>query len=241
MRTDDAVGPRPVIAIHGIQGTRASWLPVVQASRAGLDWLLPDLRGRGSALRGRCREDYRLDGFVQDLRAMLRRLAPDQDFVLAGWSLGVSVVLQACLTLLEDKAPLPSALVLVSGTACLRRTQWFHAQDETALLDEIARRERRLGLIQAAGRQDVAWTWQANCHSDHRDQLQRIPVPALIIHGEQDEDCPLSHARMLADGLPCNTLHLLPEAGHGVLGSHAGAIAALMDDFCSAYLPRTRP
>ena len=108
-----------IIAVHGIQGTHRSWLPVVQASSNLMSWHTPNLRGRGDAFRGSSQEDYGLDGCVQDLRASIQALPEHTPYVLAGWSLGVSVVLQTCLTLLDEQAPLPQALLLLSGTASL--------------------------------------------------------------------------------------------------------------------------
>lgn len=230
-----------IIAIHGIQGTHRSWLPVTQASRTSLSWHTPDLRGRGQAFHGSSQEDYALDGFVQDLRACMDTLPEHSPYVLAGWSLGVSVVLQTCLALLQEQARLPQALVLLSGTASLNKTQWFKAQDTPPLLQEIAQREQALGLTEAAAHQDVAWTWLANRHHDLYAQLPLISIPTLIIHGEQDQDCPVEHARLLAQALPHATLHCLPNAGHSILGSHTSLIASLIDDFCSLHTARTSP
>lgn len=228
-----------IIAIHGIQGTHRSWLPLAHISPPTLSWHTPDLRGRGQALRGTCQEDYGLDGFVQDLRVCIDSLPKDLPYVLAGWSLGVSVVLQTCLTLLDEQAPLPQALLLLSGTASLNKTHWFQAQDTPTLLQEIAEREQRLGLQEAAGHQDVAWTWLANRHHDLHAQVPRIAIPSLIIHGEQDQDCPIAHAHQLAQALPQATLHSLPDAGHSILGSHTELIASLIAPFCSLHTART--
>lgn len=230
-----------IIAIHGIQGTHRSWLPVVQASQEGLSWQTPDLRGRGTALRGTSQQDYVLEGFVQDLRHHLQALPEHIPYVLAGWSLGVSVVLQTCLHLLREQARLPKALVLLSGTPSLKNTQWFHAEDTPALLQEIAAREQRLGLREAAGHQDVAWTWQANRHHDLYEELPALSIPTLIIHGELDQDCPIEHAHLLEQQMPQAHLHSLPGAGHSILGSHTALIASLIDQFCSLHLSRTTP
>ena len=241
MSTASDLHPGTIIAIHGIQGTHRSWLPVVQASQASHSWCTPDLRGRAKAARGASLEDYALDCFVQDLRSSIDALPQDAPYVLAGWSLGVSIVLQSYLTLLKEQASLPKALILLSGTASLKNTQWFHAQETSALLQEIAEREQRLGLTEAAGHQDVAWTWLANRHHDLYEQLPDIQIPALLIHGEQDQDCPLSHAQLLAQNLAQARLHILPNAGHSILGSHSAQIASLIDNFCSHHLSRTSP
>lgn len=223
-----------ILAVHGIQGTQRSWLPVVQASSLSPHWQTPDLRGRGDAHYGTCQQDYELSQFVHDLRIPIAALPATTPYVLAGWSLGVSIVLQTCLTLLEEQAVLPQALVLISGTPSLNQTRWFKSEHTPALLQEIAEREQRLGLSQAAGHQDVAWTWLANRHHDQYAQLPRISIPSLIIHGDQDQDCPIEHARLLVQALPQASLHSLPGAGHSLLSSHPERIASLIDSFCTA-------
>jgi pimeloyl-ACP methyl ester carboxylesterase len=49
-----------------------------------------------------------------------------------------------------------------------------------------------------------------NCTS----RLNRIAVPALVVHGEDDRVVPVENARLIADRLAHGRLHLLPETGH---------------------------
>jgi pimeloyl-[acyl-carrier protein] methyl ester esterase len=49
---------------------------------------------------------------------------------------------------------------------------------------------------------------------DLRDILSKIAIPALIIHGEKDQVCPVEAARYLAENLPDAKLEIFKDAGH---------------------------
>ncbi len=228
-------GPTQVVAIHGIQGTRAAWLPVAGALDDRCTFLLPNLPGRGGAPRPASAADCSLDAFAGVLRRTIEAHASDGAFVLAGWSLGVSVALAYLEMARRDPScPMPAGLVLVSGTPQLEAVTWFAASEPDALIAEIAARERRLALREAADHRTVGWTWDAVHRSDQRAGLAAIGCPTLVIHGSEDDDCPVSHAVALADGIPDAALTVLEGAGHGVLGSHTNEVAAAL----RAHLPR---
>jgi pimeloyl-ACP methyl ester carboxylesterase len=78
----------PLVAVHGIQGTRAAWAPVAHLLAHKHRFVLPNLRGRGSASRGAAPQDYSLDRLADDLAAAIDRHVGRHRYVLAGWSLG---------------------------------------------------------------------------------------------------------------------------------------------------------
>ena len=45
-------------------------------------------------------------------------------------------------------------------------------------------------------------------------EVERIDVPALVVHGELDRVVPVSNGRLLADRMPNAELVLLPGQGH---------------------------
>lgn len=221
-------GKAVVIALHGIQGTSASWRPVAQVLGQSATFHLPNLRGRGGALRGRAMADYRLEAFAEDAAAAIRSvLKPGQRYVLAGWSMGVSVALQV---LQQPLVPAPQGLILLSGTPCISQVRWF-TEDGAALHREIRAREQRLGLQQAADVEAVAMTWQALRHTDQRGLLAGIAIPALVIHGSEDQDCPPSHGQWLAQGMAHAQLLTLQGAGHSVLTEATAQVAQAIDNF----------
>lgn len=222
-------GPALVVALHGIQGTRSSWLPVAQALDRQCTFVLPNLWGRGDAPRPTVPDDCSLDSYVQMVREVVDAEVGGRPYVLAGWSMGVSVALAYGARCMAGRGlHAPSGLALLSGSPQLSAVSWFRATDEPLLRQEIAGRERRLGLSEAAEHETVAWTWQSLRGTDQRSLLPGMPWPTLLVHGEQDEDCPASHARMLAAGLPDATLTLLAGAGHGILSQHTQQVAAAL-------------
>lgn len=226
-------GYSTIVALHGIQGTRASWLPLVEALSSEVRWVLPNLRGRGNAPRGATLADYSLEAFASDTISIIERHVTTPDYVLAGWSMGVSVALATVALLKAMDAPLPKALVFMSGSPVLRQTSWFQAADGAALVEEIALRQQRLGLREAADHEAVSLTWQAIRHSDQTPLLPLVRQPSLIMQGGNDPDVPASHARLLAQGLPQARLHILPEAGHSILTQNTAQVAQHLQAFLS--------
>jgi pimeloyl-ACP methyl ester carboxylesterase len=67
------------------------------------------------------------------------------------------------------------------------------------------------------------------------DRLSEITVPALVVHGENDQPVPLSAGRALRDGLPAaGPLLVIPGAGHTPSLTHPGQVTAPMLDFLRA-------
>lgn len=235
-------GPLQVVAVHGIQGTRAAWSGVVDALADDATWILPNLRGRGDAARPTDPQGYALDRFADDLEEVVRERCKNGAFVLAGWSMGVSVILEY---LRRQHAPRPIGLVLASGTPCLVQASWFKGHGE-ALLQEVAEREQRLGLRAAADHAAVAATWRAIRKLDHRDSLGAVQEPALVIHGSEDPDSPVTHGLWLASGLPHASKHIIAGAGHSLLTENTAEVVEQIRRFLrtvssSSSQPRKPP
>ncbi|SPA32638.1 putative hydrolase, Alpha/beta hydrolase fold [Cupriavidus taiwanensis] len=229
MADDDVLvvgqGPVTVVALHGIQGTRDAWMPLAQQLVDRCTFVLPNLPGRGKAMPPADAQACSLDAGAEVLRRTLCQFVRGP-FLLAGWSLGVSVALAYLAGASKHpEQPMPAKLLLVSGTPRLNAVQWFDAATSEALLEAIAMRERRLGLREAADHRTVAWTWQSIRHTDQRAALAQIHCRTLVIHGSEDDDCPLAHGEMLANGIADAELLVLQGAGHGVLTQRMREIA----------------
>lgn len=231
-------GPATIIAIHGIQGTRTIWLPVAEQLSDRVRWILPNLRGRGQAERGCGSSDYTLENFAADLAAVIADRAIPGPLYLAGWSMGVSVVLAY---LSRADACVPDGLVLFSGSPALNQTRWFNSTAPAALLQEIAAREQRLGLREAADRDAVAWTWQAISPTSQLALLPSIAIPARILHGSDDTDSPWQHARWLQRGLRNASLYTIEGAGHSILTQASSRVAHEIQEFIFPATAIRRP
>ena len=225
------VGDTTILTVHGIQGTCAAWLPVAEVYGSKASFISANLRGRGDAFRGQGPQDYSLQAYARDLQQVVHDQVDTAPFILAGWSMGVSVILEY---LRQADAARPHGLILLSGTPALSLTHWFASEGEQLLID-VAEREKRLGLLQAADHQAVVWTWEAIRCTDHRSDLAAIEIPTLVIHGSEDKDSPVEHAQWMAEGIPHADLHIIEGAGHSLLANNTAAVVRKISDFISTF------
>ncbi|ALS62086.1 alpha/beta fold hydrolase [Pandoraea norimbergensis] len=239
----------PVVALHGIQGTSDSWVPLATALGDTFHFILPNLPGRGDAGDAgdaafpTAPEACSADAFARLVSGVIAQEIGARPYVLAGWSMGVSVIFELMAQLANGtarQAP-PVAVMLMSGTAQLNDVRWFEASEGSALLDEIRQREIRLGLTRAAHPQVVAWTWQALKTVSHLPNLAQVTMPALIVHGSDDEDCPVAHAYRMREGIRDATLHVIPSARHSLLTQNTQDVGAAVRAFLTEHTAPSQP
>jgi pimeloyl-ACP methyl ester carboxylesterase len=87
-------GPE-VVLLHGLGGTKITWLPLLARLGAGHRVIVPDLPGHGES--GKPRADYTPRFYARVIRRLLDRLDADRA-VLVGNSLGGRIALQLAVT-----------------------------------------------------------------------------------------------------------------------------------------------
>lgn len=227
---------RPLVLVHGIQGTSEAWSPLLPALLSRR-CVLPNLPGRGLSPRWSTEEErprdryYHLDHYADLLQALVRQLHehPGAPVALAGWSMGVSVILSMLARHGDDGV---DRLVLLSGTACAAPgAVWFHGQTPEALADEARARAERLGLRSVADADAVAASWASVRSADLREAARSVRCPTLVAHGELDDQCPLGHGQWLAEHIPGASWLPLPGVGHAVLSEGGSPLGSSMSAF----------
>jgi pimeloyl-ACP methyl ester carboxylesterase len=70
-------------------------------------------------------------------------------------------------------------------------------------------------------------TLKVNADADMRAELQKVRIPTLIIHGDQDASAPIGlTGRKTAELIPAASLTVYPGAGHGLYASDHHALNA---------------
>lgn len=171
--------------------------------------------------------------------------------VVAGWSLGGQLLLQAAL---EQPDLLAGALFISTPARLLADGATPGADAAKLRAMRLGLRSNREGVIEQfwieafAPLRREASAWEEACSSanadilnaglfflqktDLRDALRPLPCPSLIVHGEEDAIVPAASADALARRLQADACLVLPRAGHALPLSHPAPIARL----CSSLL-----
>ncbi|HSP80228.1 MAG TPA: alpha/beta hydrolase [Myxococcaceae bacterium] len=132
------------------------------------------------------------------------------------WALALSTLV---------RVPKPFAYVLAPAVA--RVLGGSHLPPEGRA--EIVREARRLSPVELLRRlEDILAV-------DYLDELERLPVPTLVLHGARDMLVPLSYARDVAERLPRGRLEVIREASHLPYMSHTDAFNAFVGDFLQQH------
>jgi pimeloyl-ACP methyl ester carboxylesterase len=228
-------GP-PVVLLHGGFGHAGNWghqVPVLLA--AGFQVIVVDSRGHGRSTLGVGTLSY--ERMAADTLAVLDHLALPRA-ALVGWSDGAVIALIAAL-----QAPQRVAGVLFFGCA----------MDPGGLRDDIeftpvlqrCMRRHELDYAALSPTPEAFETLRAALHPLHENephysaqQLARVAVPVLVLHGEHDEFIRRAHAQHLARVMPQAIYRELPAVGHLVPLQRPEVFDAAMLDFLRALRPR---
>jgi non-heme chloroperoxidase len=255
---DHGVG-QPVVLIHGYPLSGRAWdkqVPVLL--NAGYRVITYDRRGFGQSSQPISGYDY--DTFAADLNTLLEHLDL-HDAVLVGHSMGTGEVthyLGRYGSARVDKgvlvSPIPPYLLqagdnpdgvpqaLFDGFAQAARADtpaWmkgfldnFYNMDTlrgTLVSDQAFQASWNLAVTASA---TAAVACIASWTTDFRDDLPRIDVPVLVIHGDADNVLPLDKTAGRLPGLIKDMQLVVVEDGpHAIPWTHAGQVNTALLDF----------
>ena len=250
LHVDDTGGPgRPVVLIHGWPLSGESWseqVPVLAG--AGYRVITYDRRGFGRS--DKPKTGYKYDTLAEDLHNLVLALDLD-DATLVGFSMGGgevarylsaygpdrvrSVVFAAAVTpYLEQTSdnpdgPLDKKTAATFAAELTANQEKFYDQFTTQFfsVDGVlkvseAQRQEALALALQADKNAALQCMTAWGTTDFRDDLAKVTVPTLVLHGDADATVPFegSGARTHA-AIPASELVVVPGAPHGLNVSHA--------------------
>ncbi|MGV6873196.1 alpha/beta fold hydrolase [Pseudochelatococcus sp. B33] len=247
----------PVVLIHGWPLSGAAWEHQVSVvSDAGYRVITYDRRGFGRSDKTGKRYDY--NTLADDLAAILvdRDL---HDVTLVGFSMGGgevarfvarhgeerlrSIVFAAAVPpyllktannqegpLSNDEAEKKKEALLADRDAFFEEfTRDFFSTREGLKVSEEERR-KAVHLCRESGEEAALGCMEAFSTTDFRDDLRKITVPTLVLHGDADLIVPLEGSGLRTHkAVSGSQLAVIPGAPHGLNVSHA-------DDFNKALL-----
>jgi len=249
LHVDDTGGSgRTVVLIHGWPLSGESWSKQVPAFvDAGYRVVTYDRRGFGRSDKPKTGYDY--DHLTEDLHTLLTELDL-QDVTLVGFSMGGgevaryfskygtervhSVVFASAVPpyLLQTSdnpdGPLPKSQAEEMTAGLTKDEDAFYDQfttdffsvDGTLVVSEQDRQEA-LALAKQASKTAALEAMASFANTDFREDLPKVTVPTLVIHGDGDATVPFegSGARTHA-AIAGSELHVVAGGPHGVNVSH---------------------
>lgn len=251
LHVDDTGGNgRPVVLIHGWPMSGEAWKDQVPAlHRAGYRVVTYDRRGFGRSdkpLTG-----YTYDTLAEDLHSVLEGLDL-REATLVGFSMGGgevaryfslhgsdrlrSVVFASAIPpyLLhtpdnpegpltkEAAAQMAAGLTADEDSFYEGFTRDFFSANGVLKVTEQQRREA-IALCHQSDKKAALACMAAFGTTDFREDLPKVDVPALILHGDSDGIVPFEGSGQRTRlAIPNSALHIIPDAPHGCNVSHAG-------------------
>jgi pimeloyl-ACP methyl ester carboxylesterase len=260
LHVEDTGGPgRPVVLLHGWPLSAESWKDNVPALvAAGHRVIAYDRRGFGRS--DKPKTGYKYDTFAEDLQKVLEGLDV-RDATLVGFSMGGGEVARylanygperirsavfagAVTPYLEQTSDNPDGPLTKEQagefTAELtadqekfydKFTTLFFSVDDRLVVSE-AQRQEALALALQADKNAALQSMAAWGTTDFRDDVAKVTVPTLVIHGDSDALVPFegSGARTHA-AIPQSELVVVQGGPHGFNVSHADEFNAALTQF----------
>ncbi len=238
---------RPVVLIHGLGNTLASWEGVARSLKTTYRVVRFDLRGSGAS--GVPPGPYDPETWVADLRGLLDELDIEQAHLL-GHSLGSLIATRFAadhpdrvrsLGLIGTGPGTPDAEKPTQrdiAAAIERNGMAERAANEIEESFSAHTRETRpelLGLYRELLRSNdpdgYAASMRGRLAFDLRSVLDDVRAPALLVVGERDTVTPPLASFIVADGLTESSVVVLPDVGHMVPLAAPKRLAAELHDF----------
>ncbi len=221
---ESGAGPETVLLIAGQAMTHHNWRRTAQVLAADRRVLVYDHRGVGSS-ESRFPTGWSTRDFARDAIAVLDAAGVDRAAVF-GHSMGgriaqwmaadfperVTALILSATTVGDPQGVVresEATTALLAGTPevllpMFASKAWLSAHPEEA-------RELLSRPQDAAARRAH---YGASAMHDGSTALPLIDAPTLVLHGEEDELCPVGNARILADRIHDARLHVVPRGRH---------------------------
>ncbi|MDQ3702288.1 MAG: alpha/beta hydrolase [Chloroflexota bacterium] len=256
---EDHGSGRPVVLIHGFPLSGASWgKQVLALLQAGHRVITYDRRGFGASSQPTSGYDF--DTFAADLQSIVTQLDL-RDVALVGFSMGGGEVARYLGTYGSDhvrqvafiSSIVPYLLKTADNSDGIDRSVFDGimesiAKDRFAFLsafftnfynldlllgqrisDEVVRASWNVAAgASAKGTYDCVPSWL----TDFRDDLARVDVPTLVVHGDADRILPITATGLRThERLKGSRLVVIEGAPHGLLWTHAEQVNTALVDF----------
>ena len=253
---------RPVVFSHGWPLNADVWDPqLLSMASNGFRAIAHDRRGHGRS--GQSWRGNTMDGYADDLAAVIEVLDL-RDVVLVGHSTGGGEVVRyigrhgsARVSKVVLVAAIPPLMLETAGNPAGTPIEVFDdlraklLADRSQLFADLSAPffgANRPGSNVSQGVRDQFWlmsmqvgmTAAYDCirqfsESDFNEDLRKIDVPTLVLHGDDDQIVPIdASGRLTVQIVEAAELKVYPGAAHGLFATHTDQFNADLLDFVEA-------
>ncbi|MFO1123262.1 MAG: alpha/beta hydrolase [Hyphomicrobiales bacterium] len=237
----------PLVLIHGIGASRASFAGLVPHLKADFRVISYDLRGHGVSPVPT--PPYSLDDLVEDLEALRRELHIERAH-FAGHSLGgmigpayarkypqhvktLGLWSTAAFRTADDSAKVKGVVAAMRSKGIPQvletlKDRWFTPEFAVRRPDVI---ERRMQQVIDTDPEVFLSVFDIYAETEMAPWLHEIRQPCQVLTGENDGGCNPRLNRQIADALPDSELVILPVLRHAILLEAADQVAPPVLDF----------
>lgn len=239
---------RPLVFIHGWAMSLSVWQRQINYfAGKGFETTAIDLRGHGESSKD---GPFTVSQMSYDLKGFIHEMGYKSP-LLVGWSRGAMVVLD----FVAKHSHSASAICLVGGTPKFTLGEGFDyglpskdvkgmklklkrdfqrsiMEFREAIAGELGEAEREILLECLLPAPEGAKAGLMELMDiDLRDALDKVKVPALLVHGENDHLCLPDASRYMDNKLEKSELFYIEGAGHVPFLSHENAFNKRLEDF----------
>jgi (E)-2-((N-methylformamido)methylene)succinate hydrolase len=240
----------PLVLIHGVGSSLASWDEIVPRLGAGVRVIRYDTLGHGDSTKPA--GPYALSDYVSELRALLDATDVERANI-AGYSFGGMIAQAfalahpdrvdrlAFISAVAARTPEQRAAVVeranqlatggASQTIGAALERWYTPEFRAAHPELL---ERQATRVKENDPQGYAAAYRVFAESDLDEALRQIAAPTLIATGEDDIGSTADMARLMHERIPNSRLAIFPGLRHGVLVEAPDLVAELLRDFFTA-------
>jgi len=243
---------RPTLVfIHGLSGSSSAWRPYEQKFTTEYNIVTFDLRGHGRSICRRRYNDYAIKFFADDLYelASALKLPP---FILVSHSFGSLVALE----FLAKHKNIAKAAIFLAPNFDINQRKLARAIKPLLNLSKCLQYlplpimrlgrhvdyeyykntgdwnlRRMLADILNTGLRIYLYCSHQACQVNYSAWLNKVNLPALIIHGRRDTIFPLASAEIMAAKIKKAELVILNQANHILVLNNRPEVTAAMENF----------
>lgn len=264
---EDHGSGEPVVLIHGYPLNGNSWERQERELLAsGHRVISYDRRGFGRSSQPTVGYDY--DTFAADLNALLEHLELN-DVVLVGFSMGTGEVVRYLATYGSERVSkavllgtIPPFVLKTDDNPEGVDREVFEGikaaivQDRYAFFEDFLNNFNNVDVLGGSRISDRAWQASFNVAAgsspfatyscvdtwltDFRDDLPKLGVPVLVMHGTEDRILPFDSTAARLPALIADCTLVAVEGGpHNIAWTHAGEVNKALLEFIEAKVPVT--